>query len=88
MTQLQPPTVRAAVAARVQATLDRHQPRAYRVAADPEAILEDDDWYHVVVVTPDDRRDRDFYDCLSESEAELNDQLDGHFYLLVPAIAD
>jgi hypothetical protein len=86
MTQVQPP-LRDEISNRVQAALDRHQPRRYRVAVDHDAILEDDGWYHVVVVSENDERDRDFYDALAEAEAELQDQ-NGHQFLLVPAIAD
>ena len=49
--------------------------------------MEEDDWYHVLVTTPDDVRDRDFYDVLADAEAELQDD-QGYHYLLVPVIAD
>jgi hypothetical protein len=70
-----------------QNALDRHQPRAYRISVDQDAILEDGNWFHVVVTTPGDRRDRDFYDALAAAEAELQDE-QGYNYLLVPAVAD
>ena len=76
------------IAVRVQKALDRHQPRGYRVEVDRDAILQDDEWYHVVVKSPGDVRDRDFYDALASAEADLNDRNDGHQYLLVPAIVD
>lgn len=82
------PTVREQIAQRVQDSLNRHQPRKYRVEVDANAILEDDEWYHVVVKSPEDVRDRDFYDALASAESDLNEQNDGHQYLLVPAIAD
>lgn len=82
------PAHRQTIARRVQGFLDRHQPRNYRVEVDAEAVLEDDGWYHVVVKSPGDVRDRDFYDALASAEADLNDENDGHQYLLVPAIAD
>jgi len=73
---------------RVQEALDRYQPRKYRVQVDPDGILEDEEWYQVVVKSPDDVRDRDFYDALANAESDLNDKSDGHQFLLVPAIAD
>jgi hypothetical protein len=70
-----------------QDALDWHQPRRYRISVNQDAVLEDDGWYHIVVETPDDVRDRDFYDALAEAEAERQD-IQGHQYLLVPAIGD
>lgn len=88
MTQVQQPE-RHEILARVQTALDRHQPRRYRVSVDQDAIMEDEGWFHVVVVSDNDQRDRDFYDALAEAEAELNDKEDAAIqYLLVPAIAD
>jgi hypothetical protein len=87
MTQVNP-KLRGDIAQTVQKALDRHQPRSYRVAVDLDAILEDDGWYHVVVKSDDDRRDRDFYDALASAEEDLNDKLDGHQILLVPVIAE
>jgi hypothetical protein len=80
--------LRNEIARRVQDALDKRQPRKYFVKVDADAILEDDEWYHVVVKSPDDVRDNDFYEALSTAECELNDKSDGHQYLLVPAIAD
>jgi len=77
----------ATIAKLAQAALDLHQPRAYRISVDRDAIVQDGDWYHVVVTTPNDVRDRDFYDALAEAEAELQDKA-GYQYLLVPAIGD
>jgi hypothetical protein len=88
MTVVEPTSVREQIAGRVQDALNRHQPRQYRVEVDPNAILEDDDWYHVVVKSGDDIRDREFYEALAQAESDLNDLNDGHQYLLVPAIAD
>jgi hypothetical protein len=83
------PVLREEIARHVQDVLNRHQPHGYRVEVDSDAVLKDDEWYHVVVVTsPRDVRDREFYDALAQAESELNDQNDGHQYLLVPAIAD
>jgi hypothetical protein len=78
---------RKQVAKLAQEALDHHQPRNYRVSVDRETILEEDGWYHILVTTPDDVRDRDFYDALAQAEAELQDK-NGHKYLLVPVIAD
>jgi len=78
---------RARVADEAQKALDRHQPRKYKISVDRDAILKDDGWYHIVVTTPNDVRDRDFYDALAEAEAELQDE-EGHQYLLVPAIGE
>lgn len=80
--------IRGDIAKKVQAVLDRHQPRDYRVMVDANGIVEDDGWLHVVVTSENDRRDRDFYDALVSAEEELNDRLDGQQFLLVPAIAD
>lgn len=72
-----------------QLALDNHQPRRYRVTVNPEAVLEDEGWFHIVVQTENDRRDRDFYDAVAEAEAELNEaEGNQHQFLLVPAIAD
>jgi len=87
MTVVADPNTRREVADLAQQALNRHQPRAYRIVVDPNAILEEDGWYHIVVTTDNDRRDRDFYDALAEAEAELQDR-DGHQYLLVPAVAE
>ncbi len=78
---------RKQIAKLAQEALDRHQPRSYKISVDPEAILEEDGWYHILVTTPDDVRDREFYDALAQAEAELQDK-NGHQYLLVPVIAD
>lgn len=77
---------REQIAQKVQEALDRHQPRNYRISVNKQAIYKEDDWYHIVVVTPDDVRDRDFYDALAEAELELNEKSAGQEYLLVPAI--
>jgi hypothetical protein len=87
MKKLADSKTRKKIAKLAQEALDRHQPRKYRVSVDPSAILEDDGWYHILVTTPNDVRDRDFYDALAEAEGELQDG-NGHQYLLVPVIAD
>jgi hypothetical protein len=78
---------RKRIAKLAQDALDHHQPRNYRISVDPETIVEEDEWYHILVTTPHDQRDRDFYDALAEAEAELQDT-NGHKYLLVPVIAE
>ena len=57
----------------------------YRVQV--EDVLEEDNWYHIIVTTENDDRDRDFYDALADAEAELQDD-QGHQYLLVPGLGD
>ena len=81
------PAVRQQIARAAQDALDRHQPRNYRIQVSADAILEEDGWYHVVVTTQNDVRDRDFYDALADAEAELQDA-NGHQYLLVPAVGE
>jgi hypothetical protein len=88
MTVIEPANLRVQIAEQVQAALDRHQPRKYRVVVDSDAILEDEGWYHVVVKSIGDVRDRDFYDAIARAESDLNEANNGHQYLLVPAIAD
>ena len=80
--------LRPQIAQKVQTALDHHQPRRYRILVKEDAILEDDGWYHVVVETTNDERDRDFYDAVAEAEAELNDSTNDKQYLIVPAIGD
>ena len=80
------PQQRQVIATVAQAALDRHQPRAYRITVNRDVIYLNDDWYHVLVETPDDVRDREFYFALSDAEDELQEE-QGHPYLLVPAIA-
>lgn len=87
MKLVQDQEVRLRVADAAQRALDHHQPPAYRITVNRDAILEDDGWYHVVVVTEGDRRDRFFYDALADAEGELQDD-NGHQYLLVPAVGD
>jgi len=79
--------LRQEIARRAQEALDHHQPRNYRISVDPEGIMEEDDWYHILVTTPDDVRDRDFYHALADAEAALQDD-QGYHYLLVPVIAE
>jgi phage baseplate assembly protein W len=81
------PQARRQIAARAQQALDRHQPRSYRVSVNPDAILEEDGWYTIVVTADNDQRDRDFYDALAEAEAELQDE-QGNQYLLVPVLGE
>lgn len=87
MKPISDPQVRGEIASRAQIALDRHQPRQYRISVNSDEILEDDGWFHILVETPGDVRDRDFYDALAEAEAELQDN-QGHHYLLVPVIIE
>ena len=75
------------VARVAQAALDRHQPRGYRISVDVGAILKEDDWYHIVVKTPNDVRDHEFYESLADAERDLQEN-NGHQYLLVPVVGD
>jgi hypothetical protein len=70
-----------------QTALDHHQPDKYRITVDRNAILKNDDMYHIVVVTENDVRDRDFYHALADAEAELEEKQKRNI-LLVPAIGD
>ena len=78
---------RRAIATQAQGALDHHQPRRYPIRVNSDAIFEDDGWLTIVVETPGDVRDRDFYDALAEAEAELQDE-QGNQYLLVPGLGD
>lgn len=81
------PIERQNVATRVRAALQNYQPPTYVISVDDQAILKEDDWYHVLVTTPDHQRDRDFYDALARAEADLERASeDGAHYLLVPAL--
>jgi hypothetical protein len=71
----------------VQAALDRRQPSGYRIEVQPDGVLQEDDWYHVVVRSNQDVRTYDFYDVLAETEAELQDEQKINV-LLVPAVGD
>jgi hypothetical protein len=75
------------VADRVRGALAKYQPRAYRIDVNDDAVLKEDDWYHVLVTTPNHERDRDFYDALAKAEAELEKSAQGKVhYLLVPVL--
>jgi hypothetical protein len=87
MSVIADPAERQAVAARVRAALHRYQPRTYEIRVNEEAILKEEDWYHVLVTTPDHQRDRDFYDALARAEADLEHAAQGDVhYLLVPVL--
>lgn len=78
---------RQGVASRVQDALTRYQPRAFAITVREDAIRKDDDWYHVLVTTPNHERGRDFYDALARAEADLERAADGKVhYLLVPVL--
>ena len=78
---------RSSIADRVRDALAKYQPPSYRISINDEAIVQDDDWYHVLVTTPNHERDRDFYDALVKTEADLEKSAGGQVhYLLVPVI--
>jgi hypothetical protein len=78
---------RKAVADRVRDVLNKYQPRTYQISVNDDAIVKDHDWYHVLVTTPNHRRDRDFYDALAKAEADLEQAGSGNVhYLLVPVL--
>jgi hypothetical protein len=81
------PTERERVATLAQAALDRHQPKAYALRVARDSVLQEDDWYRVVVTTPDDVRTYEFYDALAEAEADLQDE-QGLNILLVPVAGE
>ncbi len=75
------------VADRVRDVLARYQPRTYKISVTDAAILKEDDWYHVLVTTPNHERDRDFYDALARTEADLERSTQGNVhFLLVPVL--
>ena len=71
----------------VQQALDKRQPAGYRIEVVPDAVLQEDNWYQVVVRSDKDVRSYDFYNVLAEAEAELQDELKVNV-LLVPAVGD
>ena len=87
MTLLTDAQERSRIASLAQQALDRRQPRAYRIEVDAENVLQEDDWYQVLVKTPNDVRTYEFYDALAEAEGELQDDRDLHI-LLVPVAGD
>jgi len=88
MTLIPDDTLRSQVATYVQSELDKHQPRNYKISVQKNAVLAEDDWIQILVVSPDDQRDRDFYDALAATEQALSARDDGLNYLLVPVIVD
>jgi hypothetical protein len=80
-------TERSRIATFAQEALNRRQPQGYRIDVDPSSVLRDDDWYQVLVRTPNDVRTYEFYDVLAEAEAELQDER-GLNILLVPVAGD
>jgi hypothetical protein len=80
-------TDRKSIADEVRRALAAYQPRRYVISVNDDGILQDDDWYHVLVTTPNHERDRDFYDALVKAEADLEQQAGGKaHYLLVPVL--
>jgi hypothetical protein len=51
MHQVDDPLARERIATQAQEALDRHQPKAYRIVVNRDAIMQDDDWYQIVVTT-------------------------------------
>jgi hypothetical protein len=78
---------RQRIAGLAQAALDKRQPRTYRIEVDAENVLQEDEWYQVLVRTPGDVRTYEFYDVLAEAEGELQDEQGLHI-LLVPVAGD
>ena len=87
MTLVADASERKRIAELAQRALDRHQPSGYRIVADPQSVVQDDEWYQVLVTTPGDVRTYAFYDMLAEAEAELQDE-QGLKILLVPVAGD
>ena len=87
MTLVADSTERARIATVAQEALNRRQPRDYRIDVDPSSVLHEDDWYQVLVKTPNDVRTDEFYDVLAQAEAELQDER-GLNILLVPVVGD
>ena len=87
MSEVLDSTERTSIAARVRDALARYQPRSYLISVSDDAISKDDDWYQVLVTTPNHERDRDFYDALVKAEADLEQSAQGKaHYLLVPVL--
>jgi hypothetical protein len=78
---------RMSVADRVRDALAKHQPPSYQINIKDGAIIKEDDWYHILVTTPNHERDRNFYDALAKTEADLEQSAGGKVhYLLVPVL--
>ena len=87
MSKILEPIERSRIADRVRDALAKYQPRSYQISVDEVGISQDDDWYHVLVTTPNHQRDRDFYDALAMAEADLEKSANGSsHYLLVPVL--
>jgi hypothetical protein len=87
MSKVLDPTERRSVADRVRHALVPYQPRNFQISVKDDAILKEEDWYHVLVTTPNHERGRDFYDALAKTEADLERTENGEVhYLLVPVL--
>ncbi len=70
----------------VERYLEPHQPRDYKLRVLPEGIRQDDDWWYVIVQPTSDRpRSYDYYDALSETEQDIQDN-EHENILLVPVM--
>lgn len=87
MTLIDDPALSQRIAGLAQDALDRHQPRNYRITVVPGAILRDDDWFQVLVGTPNDERSSEFYFALAEAESDIAEEHQLQV-LLVPALGD
>jgi len=87
MTLITNPTEKDRITRLVQDALDRRQPSGYRLEVQPEGVLQEGDWYHVIVQSTQDVRNYDFYNVLAETEAELQ-EAQGLNVLLVPAVGE
>jgi hypothetical protein len=69
---------------RVESVLRKYAPLNERLTV--TYILEEDDWYHVVVTSDKEQRGNEYYDALSDAEKELESSDPDHHFLLVPVI--
>jgi hypothetical protein len=68
--------------------LAKYQPTDYRLEIEKESVMQDEDWYYVVVVpSRDDVRSYDYSARLAEAELDLQEK-EPINVLLVPALPD
>ena len=79
--------LRQEIMEKVQSVLDKYQPRKYAMHV-TEVLIDDTNWFHIVVESNEHKRDNEFYDALTYTEDELASADPDHEYLLVPLIAD
>lgn len=85
MTQVQAPK-REEIAKMVSKYLEAYQPDDFRLNVRPDEIMQDDDWYYVVVEpSRDDARSYEYYGRLAEAELDLQEK-ENMNVLLVPVI--